>query len=496
MRRPQHHHLVLTPIIIATVSTLLPIAAGCSGGGGSGGSAGAPAAPVSQGAVTAQAEADPVTTDFDAGFGGNPSDVEIPSAAATPTARGLRDQLFAVETQGRVRVFDLPAVGAAVTSNRSFGLEAAPLLPGTAAGDLSIRDERLATVTGSGNGTVGEALYLFDPRTASSSQDVTKLDLNGREIILNPSRPDSDGTIVDRVPINLVSSAALVTAGVPNPRVFVASSNFAVSGGNLNFTTNNPGTIIVADVDLATRTATLRSEVIVTTDFNPSVVQPVRTANGASVVLVLSSGTGSSDGPCSVDVIDPTALRVVATIPLGATRAAGQIAVTPDGRRAFIGGSDFIGGRDRSEVYEIDLVGIEAELGNATPRVLAQRAVRDASNPIRLDRSPRANSTDFIASLAVSPSGRYLYAVNFNASFFYVVEIESGLPVTVQGRLDLARNGTPENFENNPQNLVVRPGTPGVDYDGPDIYVSLLNFLDPLVPDNRTALEGITTDKH
>jgi DNA-binding beta-propeller fold protein YncE len=214
------------------------------------------------------------------------------------------------------------------------------------------------------------------------------------------------------------------------------------------------------------------------------------------VVLVVNSGTAASDGPSSIDVIDPEVLRVVATIPLGATRAGGKLAITADGARAFVGGTDFVGGRDRSELYLVDIAGIDAELGNAASATLPGRALRDAANPLRLDRSPRAPFTDAILGLALSPSDHYLYAVNFNASMLFLVEVTAGLELKVQDRLDLARGADPAAFENTAQLVAVRPGTSGLDYRGPDLYLVTMNFQDPVRAANRTALEAVTTDKH
>ena len=477
---------------------VLIIAAGCGGSTSDG--------PVSQGPVTATLEAAAVLSDFPGGFSGNPTPrgMVIPSLAATPNSPDLRDHLFILQTDGLVRVEQLPDNGAVVTSLNSFSLEAAGTFAAftTTASGFSIESEEVAVATSSNSdGGQGQKVYFFDPRTADvGSPTVNQLDLTGFTAQLPAATNTSNGVAVTNVPVNFINDAVVVEAGGAT-RVFMVCSNFSedatgvISFGAGGFGINFPGTVVFADLDVANlqATAPAATDVLVTTDFNPLAIEVVQTPGGP-LLLVLNVGTSGNVGPASIDVINPATLTVVANIPLGATRPNGMV-VTPDGTRVFVGGSDVVGGANRSELYLALILGLESELGNNATATLANLAIRDASDPILLDTGAVNTSFDDIPSLAVSPSGNYLYAVNFNAAQMYILEVTTGLLITQQGLLDLSRGNDPTAFQNNPQVVVVRPETAGVDFTGPDLYLGVINFQG-LAGGSTTGIEAVTTGKH
>jgi hypothetical protein len=289
-----------------------------------------------------------------------------------------------------------------------------------------------------------------------------------------PGTLDSAGTDVSgqSLPVNFTVDAAVAGSGL-----FVASSN-------LNTTTwaNNPGTITVFDFDRASFGVS-GGHTIQTSAFNPTGIAPLDTPQG-EVLLVTNTGAfGSTDA--SVDVIDPASRALVGTIRFPSanpTNPFDRVVVSPDGRRGYVGS------QSQPEVYVLDLEGIGGELGNASPADLSARFLGGYT-------LNATSSTSFVSSLALSDTGNYLYAVNFNESTLHVIDLidqsDAG-PVT-----GFVRSANPANFEGLLDKIAVRPGVPGVSYQGPSIFGMTINLnaADRTLTNVSVALDTVEVDR-
>lgn len=467
--------LLAVPAAFTALST-----AGCGGGGGGSGRSAAaainsntPASPApNPGGQIAALGTQATAVNAQVGLGAFRTFRERVSVsdAAIPDAAGLRDRLFAVEDDGTIRVLSL--AGATPALDRAIPLPGAPFAAGTATGALVIQDERTALVTSSGTG--GEAVFLFDPSTALAATDVTKITISGLTLSWPAGTPNSKGIDVGAraLPITFTSGAAS-----SNGRVFFAASNLDASFDY------NPGAVVSFAVDPVTK-AISNGVVFRTTDFNPTALTRVKTPRG-DLLLATNSGVFGS-GTSSIDVIDPISLQLKATIPCGRRDAAGPVSVSRDGRRGYLGS------QAAAEVYVLDLESLGDELANTAP----------TSRPARFLGGytlPAAGSFAYVSGLALSHSGTYLYAVNFNQSELFVIDLTSsprpGLAARATG---FARSGNVANYEGLASKVLVRPGVPGVDFQGPSLYVATINLAaaDQTIANVKVALDSVTLDKH
>ncbi len=453
---------VVAPISSGTTS---PTTSGSTGGVGSSQAA---IRPDFGGQVAALGSAAPVAASLELGAYRAFRESQAVSDLVIPDVPGLRDRLFAVEDTGFVRVLSL--AGTAPTLDRALPLAAAPFPTGVATGALVIHDERAALVTASGQG--GEAVYRFDPRTARTAQDVLRYDVGAITVTWPAGTRDSKGVDVGggALPLTYTSGAALV-----GDRLFVTCSNLDASFDL------RPGTLLALDLDPQTGALLPGGAVLKTTDFNPTAVTRVQTAAGP-VLLVTNSGVYGA-GPSSIDVVDPLSLRLLGTIPLGARNAHGRVIVSPDGARGYLPG------QSSPDVYVLDLEGLEATLANMAPADLSARFLGGVALA--------GPAGGLVSSLALSHTGRYLYAVDFNASALWVVDLANpeGIAARVAG---FARSGLPANFEGLANGVAVRPGVPGVDYQGASIHVLTMNLAaaDQTIANVRVALDRVTVDRH
>lgn len=453
-------------------SVLLVLAvAGCGGGGTSAGRSGA-VAPVTSNTPPTPTGTAPTTTQSTVGQPvsatltanefvafrelASVADFQIPGGAV------LKDKAFALEDKGFVRILDLS--GAKPALDREVQLDAAgAFAQGTAAGTITISDDHTAIVAVSGQ----EALYVFDPSSAQAPSDVTRIDLSTMQVTFNTPQVNSVGQAAPSpMPISFTASA-IVSSG----KIFIASSNLDASF-NLN-----PGTVLAFDWNATTR-AISNGSLIVTSAFDPTRLTRWRSPAGDELLLCVNAGV-SGKGPSSVDVIDPKAAAIVATIPLGAVNAAGAVAITPDGKRGYVGSMS------AAEVYELDLDQLVTASGAVAARFKGAIAVPGTTNGI-----------NFIAGVAVSSSGSYVYATNFNLSALAVIDVAARKVVgTLSG---FQRQGNPTKFECNASAIAVRAGVPGVDFTGPAAFVVTvsLDAKDQTVPSVNVALDGVGFDRN
>lgn len=466
------HRSVLSSWATALLLLLAPAitAVGCGGGGGSSNRSriNTPAAPNPGGAVGALSTATTaVTASLSLGAFADFRPQASLSDLVLPDAPGLRDRAFAVEDDGVVRVLSL--TGAAPTLVRALQVDAATFGAGGAAGALSIQDEHTALLASSGSGN--ENVFVFDPSTATTTADVAKVALSSLTVTWPAGTQNSAGVDVggQARPLNFTAGAALAGGSL-----FVVSSNFDAQFNN------DPGTVVAYAWDPNTRTTSGQPTVFRTTDFNPVAVTRLPTSAGE---LLLVTNAGAFGGTSSVDVIDAASLIHVATIPLGQRSATGRVVVSPDARRGYLGS------QSAAEVYVLDLEAIGDEVQNQTT----------ASRPARFLGGwtlPASGAFGYVSSLALSHTGDYLYAVNFNASELFVLDLEEpGLATRLDG---FARTGDPASFEGLASLVAVRPGVPGIDYQGPSIFVGTINLAVPdrTITNVEVVLDAVSVDRH
>ncbi len=343
------------------------------------------------------------------------------------------------------------------------------------------------------------------PRTAVSTLSC---------VAFPPGALDSRGDPVVSSPLCLAgnllttfTSGAALAAG----HLFVTSSNVGEDAGTAN-TQFLPGSVLVYDVDLASTPPRVSPNALVraifTSAFNPSDATPVVTPGGRSLVLVTASGaigvrtddpqTPSIEGGgvalsnAAIDVIDPLTLQLVASVPLGlAGLSFDRLAVDPGRRVAFTGSAT---GR---QLYAIDLAALDAipPLAPVDPPVqldgsdarggFRDARIFDAAHPLEVDAlangAPAGSCDGFVVAAAFDHTGTRLFATEFCDGTIAVVDVDlSGAPPIpvpasrfrllrvrpVTAPVGPAGLGEPRA----PGPLAVRPGEPGVDFTGPDLF--------------------------
>ena len=286
-------------------------------------------------------------------------------------------------------------------------------------------------------------------------------------------------------------------------RLFVTTSNLGAGVGTLE-TQYLPGTVLAFDLDLGGPGVELApaaaGDVIFTSGFNPTHVTAHRTAGGRDLLLVTVSGAAGlvTDDPrtperesggvarseAAIDVIDPEQLRLVASIPLGfAALSFERLAIDPTGRVALAGSAI------ARRVYAVDLAPLDA-LEPGDPYVVLDgddgpdAVILDAEAPLELPALPKGAPPEacpgFVVGIDFADDGRRAYATDFCDGTLTVIGLQlRGSPpaplsptrLSVQDTIELvapagaAALGKPRA----PGALRVRPGTPGVDFDGPEV---------------------------
>jgi hypothetical protein len=391
------------------------------------------------------------------------------------------NRLFAAEIKGRIYVLDVGPSGK-ITLRRSFTVEQNPLPSGQSLQQIGVVSRRAAYATSPG----AEKVYLFDPEVDDASS-VRKLEIGGNVRIEGGARLDSSGAPSGEFDPSFVHTAVKI-----GEKLFVTCSNL-----QSNFTTYNPGAILVYDLDpqdplhIESFAGTPRDVTvsagpkprgaIFTSSFNPQSAIPYETEGGKTLLLVANSGVYdfqanavTEDG--SIDVIDPDREEVIATYPLAGQSPVG-LAVAK--RRLYAGSSLF------SSVSVLDLRGLDALAGNLGARVL-ERA-------LALPRI-RPGGLNFVPDVAASESGRFVYAVNENDSS--VTAIENGATPRVAGQFEVPGRHVGA-FESLTSFVEVRPGKPGKAYRGPDLFTGaiFLAELDETPPNsgNDNAIDAFET---
>ncbi len=265
-----------------------------------------------------------------------------------------------------------------------------------------------------------------------------------------------------------------------------------------------PGTLLVFDYD-DTRSPPLtrpsaEQSVILLSGFNPTGVTAYRTPSGRDLILVsltgaIAIGTGSDlvRSDSAIDVIDAESLALIATIPLGrAGLGFSELAIDASGRIALVGAAT------SRALFGIDLAALDDPNLGLGPEPLP--VVLDGSSPPFPDarlftasapfalphrsNGPPSSECATQTSVALSRDSAFGVASDFCDGMLSVLAVETPAsrataldPGTVL-RVDRTQNVAAPLVAESADALraidrvLIRPGEPGIDFDGPDVYFS------------------------
>jgi hypothetical protein len=293
---------------------------------------------------------------------------------------------------------------------------------------------------------------------------------------------------------NLTDGSA-VAAG----RLFVATSNLRSSGRAAFY----PGTVLVYAWEEVGGALRVRPHVdapmLFTSGFNPTALTRYVTPSGRELVLVtvvgaIGAGTGGSNlrTEASVDAIDAVNLRVVASIPLGVAGPSFEpLALDPGGRVALLGASS------QRQLYAVDLAPLDDPRlyeGDGPPVLLdgltagfPDARIFYADRPLLLpDRSdgPADAQCEGYTHTALDAAGVEAYATDHCDGTFTRIRLAlaGSPPVPVptdrfqvfrQDDLFAPLTAASIGLTRAPGPVRVRPGVPGFDYEGPDVFLTV-----------------------
>ncbi len=245
------------------------------------------------------------------------------------------------------------------------------------------------------------------------------------------------------------------SAAISNGKVYVANANLD------EYYSAPEGSGFVSVIDMTTDGVI---GIIPTTDRNPTAVKAigpdrVYVTNTGNPHYDFSTGIFVYDTPSSIDIIDtdpfsPTCDMVIGNVPFGLNTedatigGAGKMAVGPNGRFAYLGSGT------AGVAFKVDL--------------LKEAALRDVRRPIQVVRSGALQ--DSVFDVEVGAKG-LAYVASFNTDEVYVLntngDIVNPFPFVVPFDVGQSDGG----FFEGAQDMAVRPGVPGVDYTGDDLFV-------------------------
>jgi hypothetical protein len=337
-----------------------------------------------------------------------------------------------------------------------------------------------------------------DPLLPVGGQNAPRTALSTRKCVYPADPTDSLGDPIPGHPLCDPGRTGFLTrftaaSVVVDGRLFVATSNLEAP----SLPRFNPGTVLIYDIDLAADPPRIGPDpdrpAVFTSSFNPTGLTAHRTASGRALVLVTQTGpidsSGTLLGPGAVDVIDVVTRRLAATIPLGdAGPSFGPVAIDPSGRVALLGAES------NRHVYAIDLAPLEDPAlypPGPAPVVLdgsdpgfADARIFDAQSPLILpDRTggPPLATCPPRTNVAINHPGDLAYATDWCDATLTIIELDldGAPPVPVPGdRFRITTSSalmapkTPRNFgrPTAPSMIRVRPGVPGNDYSGRDVF--------------------------
>lgn len=200
---------------------------------------------------------------------------------------------------------------------------------------------------------------------------------------------------------------------------------------------------------------------LITTDYNPVGLTKISDTSIAVTnggVTDLWEGAAHPLTDASIDIVDMQGFAIIRNIPMGLSAPSfGKMALTSDGKTAFIGS------RSYGEVYAIDL--------------LKNKLIYGHENPLTLTTNDEGG--DYISSCSLSYDDWYLFSASFDTSSIYPVDIKAAPPSVLPSAfskpfvLGFPKGVTKDNptgTNTGIGKIAVRPGIPGIDYTGADIF--------------------------
>ena len=316
----------------------------------------------------------------------------------------------------------------------------------------------------------------------------------------------------DRLP-NMPSFFTAFTAGLvlAAGHLYVATSNLDLDNSQLG--RFFPGTVLVYDFDPLADPPTLQpnvdTPVLFTTGFNPTGVSRYLTPRGRELVFITNTGAlrpavGRENilTQAYIDVIDAASQRIVATIPMGfAGLSFDGLAIDPAQRVGLIGSWNL------PVLYAIDLRAFDDEslyqqseiirLDGSDPQFSDAR-IFDAEHPFEIpDRQdgPHPILCEGWTFVAINEAGESAYVLEqCDGTLTQVNLLDPELSCEAAGgsgvccdRVPLPRScfslGAIQNltepfntvtpFDHAPSQIGIRPGEPGIDYTGPDVFYAV-----------------------
>ena len=305
-------------------------------------------------------------------------------------------------------------------------------------------------------------------------------------------------------PASFVAGAAIVGS-----RLFAVTSNLGLDPGTPD-TQFLPGSVVVFELDDPDDPTLLSPSLagpagrpyVITTAFNPTELTPFTTPGGRRLLLVTHTGAIGirADDPSTdpiesgaipitegaIDVLDADALEIIATYPLvEANPSLRGLGLDPSGRIALFGD---VGKR---QVYGIDLApldGLPPAGSTGLPVDLSSAVIFDGLNPLVVPvlrgGAPPESCPGQIEGVAINQAGTRAYALETCDGTVAGFDLDlSGDPslAELRGRVTLTSLSIataplrPDTIgeARSPGSIAVRPGRPGIDYAGPDVFFTV-----------------------
>ncbi|HEB89009.1 MAG TPA: hypothetical protein ENI85_05520 [Deltaproteobacteria bacterium] len=263
-----------------------------------------------------------------------------------------------------------------------------------------------------------------------------------------------------------------------------------------------PGTLLLFEYDTGSDPPRVRPRadgpILLTSGYNPTTVTPYTTPSGRALALIGVSGSiALGTGPdlvrtdSAIDVVDVAMGRLIATIPLGrAGLGFSPIAIDSNRRVGLIGAAT------RRALFGIDLAALDDPLLGLGPEALPIRLDGSVSgypdarlysgdSPLPLPKrstGPPDSQCTTQTSVALSQIGPSGVASDFCDGTLSILHLD--LPADRTASLDPGTAVTIERLQavtaplvddatglvRAIDRVVIRPGRPGVDFDGPDVH--------------------------
>ena len=377
---------------------------------------------------------------------------DYPADIVIPDVDGMRSTAFVVSFMSPSGVLAIDLETSPLQLSQSFAGVISPSGTGFP-GNLYIMSTTRAFLLTSSH------VIDFNPTTGNVNTTVEllgELDLGAYHPISGSFDVDGDGSEEDA--IQTVSMSYPSDLAVQGDKLFITMSNLispilpAIAG---------PGTVRVFQINSSNPYLTATTSPIITSDFNPTGVTPLPDGTVAitnSGVSDIFDAVAHPITNSSIDIIDPSTNTITANISLGAASLSfKRLAVTSDGSTAYVGSASY------GELYAVDLE-------NLTVLYSLQSPITVTGNDA---------GSDYFSAVALSYDDWYLFAASFDNSAIYPVDAKATppdvLPLAFPNPFTLGfpKGVTAENptgVNTGIGDIAIRPGIPGVDYDGPDIF--------------------------